>query len=159
MNTPPVATHGTTQIVAGNVEFISSVSGGSFAVGLVFASAGSRWPDSDEYLRNVVPKCLSLLTTRNVQAAYVIKSLLRPWRLVSERASVLGGALESHWGITGSLSDLPVTPQWMNNATRYQTGKNWRFQRELMGDYQTQYVVDRSSSYRTHWRRPLPCLA
>lgn len=130
------------QDLLGNVEFISSVSGGSLAAGLVFASAGSRWPQSDEYLHNIVPRCLSLLTTRNVQSAYVMKSLLRPWRLVSGRASVLGDALESHWGITGSLSDLPVAPQWIINATCYQTGKNWRFQRDLMGDYQTKYVTD-----------------
>ncbi|TWU08050.1 patatin-like phospholipase family protein [Stieleria varia] len=130
------------QDLLGNVKIVSSVSGGSLAAGLVFTSAGFRWPDSDQYLHEVVPRCLSLLTTRNVQRAYVLKSLLRPWRLLSGRASVLGDALVDHWGITGSLSDLPVEPRWIINATCYQTGKNWRFQQDLMGDYQTKYVTD-----------------
>ncbi|WP_442505990.1 patatin-like phospholipase family protein [Novipirellula sp. SH528] len=130
------------QDLLGNVKIVSSVSGGSLAAGLVFASAGYRWPTSEEYLHDVVPKCLSVLTTRNVQRTYVLKSLLLPWRLASGRASVLGDALESTWGITGSLADLPVAPNWIINATCYQTGKNWRFQRDLMGDYQTKYITD-----------------
>ena len=130
------------QDLLGNVEVVSSVSGGSLAAGLVFASAGYRWPESQEYLHSIVPRCLSILTTRNVQRTYVLRSLLRPWRLASGRASVLGDALERDWGITGSLADLPVAPRWIINATCYQTGKNWRFQRDLMGDYQTKYVTD-----------------
>lgn len=124
------------------VQIVSSVSGGSLAAGLVFATAGYRWPGSQEYLHDVVPQCLSVLTTRNVQRTYVLKSLLLPWQLISGRASILGDALESTWGITGSLADLPIAPRWIINATCYQTGKNWRFQRDLMGDYQTNYVPD-----------------
>lgn len=127
-----------------NVRVISSVSGGSLAVGLVFAAAGNRWPQSDQYLHAVVPKCLHTLTTKNVQRQYVINSLLRPWQLISGRASVLGDTLSSQWGIHGHLSDLPESPRWFINATCYQTGKNWRFQRDLMGDYQTKYVVNPS---------------
>ena len=130
------------QDLLGNVKIVSSVSGGSLAAGLVFSSAGLRWPDSEEYLHEVVPRCLSLLTTRNVQRTYVLKSLLRPWRLATGRASVLGDAMERDWGIGRSLADLPIAPEWIINATCYQTGKNWRFQRDLMGDYQTKYVTD-----------------
>lgn len=128
------------QDLLGKVEIISTVSGGSLAAGLVFATAGNRWPTSEEYLHDVVPRCLALLTTRNVQRKYVLKSLIQPWRLVSGRASVLGDVLESEWKITGSLADLPSEPQWIINATCYQTGKNWRFERDVMGDYQTKYV-------------------
>lgn len=130
------------QDLMGDVKIVSSVSGGSLAAGLVFAATGYRWPTSEQYLHDVVPQCLSILTSRDVQRTYVLKSLLRPWRLVSGRASVLGDALESDWGIMGALADLPDTPQWIINATCYQTGKNWRFQRDLMGDYQTKYITD-----------------
>ncbi|NND98032.1 MAG: patatin-like phospholipase family protein [Pirellulaceae bacterium] len=130
------------QDLLGNVTILSSVSGGSLAAGLVFSTCGYRWPNSHEYLHDVVPRCLSLLTTKNVQRTYVLRSLLRPWRLLSGRASVLGDAIESHWGITGSLGDLPIEPRWIINATCYQTGKNWRFQRDLMGDYQAKYIPD-----------------
>ncbi|QDS94446.1 Patatin-like phospholipase [Roseimaritima multifibrata] len=130
------------QDLLGNVKIVSSVSGGSLAAGLVFASAGYRWPDSSEYLHDVVPRVLSLLTTKNLQWSYALKSLLLPWRLASGRAALLGDAIESQWGIRGSLADLPESPEWIINATCYQTGKNWRFQRHLMGDYQTKYITD-----------------
>ncbi len=128
------------QDLMGNVKIVSSVSGGSLAAGLVFASAGFRWPGSAEYLHDVVPRILSVLTTRNLQWSFALQSLLLPWRLVSGRAAVLGDALERQWGISGNLADLPISPRWIINATCYQTGKNWRFQRDLMGDYQTKYI-------------------
>ncbi|WP_417732316.1 patatin-like phospholipase family protein [Rosistilla oblonga] len=130
------------QDLLSSVKIVSSVSGGSLAAGLVFATAGNRWPSSEQYLHDVVPRCLSLLTTRNLQRTFVMKSLMQPWRLLSGRASVLGDVLESTWGLKGSLADLPIAPRWLINATCYQTGKNWRFQRDLMGDYQTKYVPD-----------------
>lgn len=126
----------------GNVKTISSVSGGSLAVGLVFASTGNRWPGSAEYLHDVVPKIHTLLTKRNLQLTFVIKSIMFPWRLMSGRASVLGDELERQWRIGGTLADLPISPRWIINATCYQTGKNWRFQRDVMGDYQTKYVTN-----------------
>ena len=128
------------QDLLGRVKFISSVSGGSLAAGLVFASTGNRWPDGGEYLHEVVPQIHSLLTTRNLQRTFALKSLMFPWRLVSGRASVLGDELERQWGISGELADLPSSPRWIINATCYETGKNWRFERDLMGDYQTKYV-------------------
>ncbi len=130
------------QDLLGNVTMISSVSGGSLAAGLVFSAAGQRWPSSAEYLHDVVPKILSLLTTRNLQWSFALNSILLPWRLASGRASILGDALEKHWRISGNLADLPSAPRWIINSTCYQTGKNWRFQRDLMGDYQTRYVTD-----------------
>jgi len=130
------------QNLLGNVEIISSVSGGSLAAGLVMSTAGFRWPTSDEYLHDIVPQCLRILTSQNLQRTYVLKSLMKPWRLLGGRASVLGDAMQQDWGITQSLADLPVAPQWFINATCYQTGKNWRFARDQMGDYQTKYVID-----------------
>ncbi len=128
------------QDLLGNVKLISSVSGGSLAAGLVFSSTGLRWPGSAEYLHDVVPQIHALLTSRNLQWTYALRSLMFPWRLVSGRAAVLGDELERQWRIEGRLADLPISPWWIINATCYQTGKNWRFQRDLMGDYQTKYV-------------------
>lgn len=128
------------QDLLSKVQIVSSVSGGSLAAGLVFASTGNRWPSSAEYLREVVPNIHRLLTTRNLQWMYAFKSLMFPWRLASGRAAVLGDELERQWGIAGKLADLPIAPRWIINATCYQTGKNWRFQRDVMGDYQTKYI-------------------
>ena len=128
------------QDLLGQVKIISSVSGGSLAAGLVFASTGNRWPGSAEYLHEVVPQIHSLLTTRDLQRMFALKSLMFPWRLALGRAAVLGDELERQWQIGGKLADLPISPRWIINATCYQTGKNWRFQRDIMGDYQTKYV-------------------
>jgi NTE family protein len=122
------------------VKIISSVSGGSLAAGLVFAATGNHWPTSSEYLHDVVPQIHWLLTSRNLQSSYTAKSLMFPWRLLAGRANVLGSVMEQQWKITGTLADLPIAPRWIINATCYETGKNWRFQRDLMGDYQTKYI-------------------
>ncbi|MDA8745146.1 patatin-like phospholipase family protein [Rubripirellula amarantea] len=124
----------------GKVKMISSVSGGSLAAGLVFARSGNRWPGSAEYLHDIVPQIHHLLTSRNLQRSFALKSIMFPWRLASGRAAVLGDELERQWQIGGNLADLPLSPRWIINATCYQTGKNWRFQRDVMGDYQTKYV-------------------
>jgi NTE family protein len=134
------------QDLLGNVNVISSVSGGSLATGLVISNAENRWPGSAEYLQVTVPRIHHLLTTRNLQSAIAIKSLLCPWRLGSGRASVLGNQLERQWGIRGNLAELPASPRIIVNATCYETGKNWRFNRESMGDYRTKYV--RNPSFR-----------
>ena len=45
-------------------------------------------------------------------------------------------------GNFGSLHKLPETPRWFINATCYESGKNWRFSKQRMGDYTTNYVVN-----------------
>lgn len=50
--------------------------------------------------------------------------------------------MRERWGITALLRDLPEKPRWMINATCYETGKNWRFERFRMGDYLFGYSRD-----------------
>ncbi len=38
-------------------------------------------------------------------------------------------------GVQGSLKDLPDSPEWHINTTCYETGKNWRFSKRMMGDW------------------------
>jgi NTE family protein len=56
-------------------------------------------------------------------------------RLLRERAVVLSELLESRWGVTGRVGDLPDAPIWVINATCIETGKNWRFRKREMGDW------------------------
>lgn len=125
----------------GNVRIISSVSGGSLAAGLIFTASGMRWPSSRSYLRDVVPGIADYLTGCDLQRRFIAASCLRPWQILHGRASILGRQLHRHWNIDGNLKDLPIAPRWIINATCYQTGKNWRFERDMMGDYQTKYVL------------------
>ena len=123
------------------VTFLSTVSGGSLAVGLIHALNGNRWPTSACY-QEVIPEARRLLTTVDLQRDLVLRGLRTFWRVADTRASHLSALLQERWGITASLRDLPRSPRWMINATCYETGKNWRFERFRMGDYVFGYSND-----------------
>jgi NTE family protein len=125
-----------------SVTSVSSVSGGSLAVGLAIARSQNRWPSSEEFLASTLPQAQAALTGNGLQRGYVRKVLRRPWSLARGRASDLAAMLRTAWEIRGSLCDLPERPIWAINATTYETGKSWRFRRDRMGDYLTQYVPD-----------------
>jgi NTE family protein len=124
------------------VAYLSTVSGGSLAAGLVFRFAAMRWPDADTFRRVVVPRCRTLLTRVDLQRDYLTRVLLQPWTLLRGRAATLAASLRARWQIDKALKDLPSSPQWVINATTYETGKNWRFSRKRMGDYLTGYVLN-----------------
>ena len=63
------------------VTFLSTVSGGSLAVSLVWACSGNSWPDSDALLRCTIPAARRLLTAHGLHGSYVRYMLLSPWVL------------------------------------------------------------------------------
>ncbi len=121
---------------------ISTVSGGSLCIALVFAKAGKKWPTANEYIEVCLPQIRQTLTTFDLQRAYAIRTFTRPWLIATGRARVIARLIEKHWGVTGGISDMPREPRWTINATCYETGKNWRFAAKRMGDYTAHYVVD-----------------
>ena len=118
-----------------DVTFLSTVSGGSLCVGLVYALNQFRWPKSAEYLDRIVGQAREILMTRDLQSAMIWRGLRSPLRILETRADDLSALLRAHWGITLHLCDLPPQPRWMINATCYETGKSWRFEHFRMGDY------------------------
>lgn len=124
------------------VSFISTVSGASLLMGLVYTFAGNKFPSSKEYLENIFPKIEELLTTKDLQAK-AIKSLLSPknWGDFLNRGNIVANELKSYWGIKGNLQDISDYPRWVINGTTRETGKCWRFSKERMGDYISGYVV------------------
>lgn len=124
-----------------DISFISTVSGGTLFVALVRACSGNTWPGSGAFLRQTIPKARRLLTTRSIECAYLQCALRSPWVLRAGRAGALARALQDCWSVSGLLSELPDNPRWIINATCYETGKNWRFMKERMGDYVTGYVA------------------
>ncbi len=125
------------------VSFISTVSGASLLMGLIYTFSNNKFPSSKEYLENIFPKIEKLLTTKDLQKK-AIRSLLSPknWGDFLNRGNIVANELKSYWGIKGNLQDIPDYPRWIINGTTRETGKCWRFSKERMGDYITGYVVN-----------------
>ncbi len=124
------------------VTFISSVSGGSLCAGLVYAKSNWAWPASSHYKETVLPQARETLTTQDLQRGLILRVLTAPWKIFEARSSMLSSLLQQQWGITAKLGDLSEKPRWLINATCYETGKNWRFERIRMGDYKFGYTRD-----------------
>jgi len=124
------------------VSHISTVSGGSLAIALVFSLTRTTWPSSGDFLNSVVPSAKALLAGHSLEAAYAWRLILNAWRLRRGRADILGQALQGLWAVEGTLQDLPDTPRWVINGTTFETGKRWGFSKQWMGDYRVNYVLE-----------------
>lgn len=121
---------------------ISSVSGGSLVVGLIYNQAGMRWPASVEYLSTVYPALRANLCAHSLQWG-ALRQLANPLnlRFLFSRANLLALALRDEWGIRARLADLPQTPEWSINGTTAENGKRFRFKQADLGDYTLGYAA------------------
>jgi NTE family protein len=126
--------------ILNKVGYISSVSGGTLFVGLLFHFAGMKWPTNDEYLRHVFPAVRRTLIEKSLQRSAILR-LLRPWnwRLLFSRATVLADTIERLWKIKVPVTNLPSQPKWVINGTTGETGKRFQVSRDHIGDYKTGY--------------------
>jgi NTE family protein len=122
------------------VSVISSVSGGSLAVGLILAISRAAWPSATSFVQDVLPKARDFLVKVDIERRYKRECFLRPLSLLNGRAHIVGKILRESWGLDASLRDLPDYPEFRINCTTYETGKNWRFSKEKMGDYLLGYI-------------------
>jgi NTE family protein len=122
--------------------FISTVSGGTLCAGLVYAQSNWGWPSSDHFKNVVLPKAREILTTQDLQLGLIERALRNPLTIFETRADDVSALLRERWGITAKLRDLAKRPRWLINATCYESGKNWRFERFRMGDYRFGYTYD-----------------
>lgn len=120
-----------------DVVRLSTVSGGSLVTAMLFSHNRLKWPDSDEFRDHLYPHLRTLLTTTSLATmrTFLLSMLHSPRRVLFHRASIVVDLLERRWGVTGSFGDLPQKPEWRINATCYESGKNWRFCHEEMGDW------------------------
>ena len=123
-----------------DLTHISTVSGGSLCAALVFEKAGKKWPAKELFLRECLSPTFDILTTFNLERAYLVDIFLRPWRILQGRAHLIGMLIKNYWGITSSVSEMPLQPRWTINSTCYETGKNWRFSAKRMGGHLAHYV-------------------
>ncbi|PKB13759.1 patatin-like phospholipase family protein [Janthinobacterium sp. 64] len=126
----------------GDVVHISSVSGGSLFVGMVFYLNDYSWPSSEAYLSMVFPRFRQILTTKSLQRSALRRLIINPlnWRFLLSRANVLAQAIEATWGVNGDLAAIDNVPSWSINCTTAETGRRFRFKRMTMGDYELGYA-------------------
>lgn len=123
------------------INKISSVSGGSLLIGLIFKENRYCWPTSEQYIKHVLPRIKKQLTTTSLQhQLYFALCCPQNWRYWLSRANVLALVLERCWAIKENLSQLPKTPEWSINATTLETGCRFRFKNGTCGDYSLGYA-------------------
>lgn len=122
------------------ISRVSTVSGGSLLLGLVFKECDYVWPSSHRFLSQVYPALRGRLCAKSLQWG-AGRQLLRPgnWRYLLSRSNLLAKALEHEWGVKAELSRLPEAPEWSINGTTAETGKRFRFKRDSIGDYMLGY--------------------
>jgi NTE family protein len=121
------------------VTHISSVSGASLCVGLIFAKSGHKWPSDKEYLDTVSPDIERAILKNNIQTTALLRLPFSPQNW-GNKAALIAQVMEDKWRVTGSLQDLPDMPIWEINCTTFETGKDFRLSKRQMGDYQIGYV-------------------
>ena len=89
-------------------SFISTVSGGSMAIGLVYQNNGFQWPTSDKYLNDFVPFAYKTLTTANLQRNVLRDILIWPFRLFASRANLISKRMREEMGIVINVNQLPM---------------------------------------------------
>ena len=125
----------------GSVAHVSSVSGGSLFVGLMFRLGDWKWPSDEAYHQLIEPQIKTLLTRSSLQNDALLR-LARPdnWRYLLSRANVLSATIERRWGVSASLRELPARPIWSVNGTTAENGRRFRFKRTECGDYEIGYA-------------------
>jgi NTE family protein len=120
---------------------VSTVSGGSLLVGLVYRSNGFVWPTSSQFLATSFPAVADLLCSRSLQAG-TFRQLLKPWnwQFVLSRANLLAFELRKNWGLDVPLSTIPLSPEWSINGTSAENGKRFRFKGTEVGDWELGYT-------------------
>lgn len=122
------------------VSNISSVSGGSLLVGMIYKNNNYAWPTSDEYNSTIYQKIRAELCAKDLQRSALF-SLVNPlnWMYIFSRANLLSKVIKEHWGISKDLCDIGKYPIWSINGTTAENGKRFRFKHDTCGDYSVGY--------------------
>ena len=117
----------------GQIASLSSVSGASLCVALIFSIAGNRWPTEEMFLDFVLPEIRRRILANDIQVAALLRLPFRPWNWFN-KVKLVARMIEAKWGVEGTLQDLPDEPHWEINCTTFETGKSFRIRKDYMGD-------------------------
>ncbi|RUM74891.1 MAG: hypothetical protein DSZ12_04725 [Sulfurovum sp.] len=126
-----------------HISHISTVSGGSIVMGLIYRLNAFKFPTSKAYLENVHTQAIEFLKETTL--------LEDNMKISAAKASATNGQFALNkkmlrrlkgkvWGLDKDIQTLEDTPIWTINATTGETGKSWRFSKKRMGDYLIGYM-------------------
>lgn len=122
-----------------DIARISSVSGASLCIGLIYSYSNRAWPTSKQYLTGVLPKIQKTILENDIQIAALIRLAISPWWW-NKKVNLLAKIMQEKWGISGNFSELQDSPTWYINCTTFESGKRFIFSKKAMGDYRVGYV-------------------
>jgi NTE family protein len=123
-----------------NVKYISTVSGGSLLIGMIYSQNNHKWPDSKTYITKIEPKIKSILTKNSLVLNAVLRCI-NPlnYRYLLSRSNIIAQSLESTWKVKGVIGQISEYPQWSINGTSLETGRRFRIKGANGGDYKLGY--------------------
>ena len=122
-----------------NIKYISTVSGGSLLVALIFKLNNYIWPSSDGFLNVTLPKLEEIYTSVDYHHEMIVQFVKNPFFLLNRQVAIKK-VLYEKFNLYENFQDLPDSPLWAINANTLETGKSWRFSKKHMGDYKIGYV-------------------
>jgi NTE family protein len=121
----------------GSVAHVSSVSGASLCMALIFSHNNNKWPDDKDFLERELPEIEETILKNDLECGAILNLLVS---ITSNKAGLVAKTMRKKWGVTGSLRDLPDSPVWEINATTFETAKDFRYSKAKMGDYILGYI-------------------
>jgi NTE family protein len=130
--------------VLGQIDTITSVSGGSILAAHLANTLGPRWPTGHGVVSDfdaTVAQTFHRMTTRNIRTSPLLTGLL-PWNLFRGHAAVSALEGQYHRHLTQlRLSELPTRPRFVFCATDMAYGVNWTFTHGEVGSYMAGYAA------------------
>lgn len=131
----------------GKIQHISSVSGASIAVGLLYAKNAYQWPSDFTYLSKVLPAIRRDIVKKDIQWTALLRFIVSPYYW-NKKVNLLAKVMEKQWQFHACLQDIPEVPLWTINTTAYENGKDFRISTKRMGT--KNYFVQRPNFPLSH---------
>jgi len=122
-----------------NVKHLSTVSGGSVVMALIYKLNAYKFPDSKTYIEDILPQMRRYFTEYSLQGSALL-NMLKKLTFIN-RHSMLAYTLKKNWDIRVNLQDIADTPIWSINTTVLETGRSWRIEKQKMGSSELGYVT------------------
>lgn len=123
------------------VSHISTVSGASLCMGMIYSCNHNQWPNDEQFLYHVLPHIENEIICKDIQWTSLIRLLVEPYYW-NKKPNLLANVMENKWHIYGDMQCIPAYPKWSINTTAYETGKDFRISNEYMGNKHRCFVVN-----------------